>query len=85
MPRSGRLTMSSRTTTTPTGDPKQPDCLPFREMVPLPQSLFSTEFLGTPVPTHAPSRAAKPANPKLSVPGVTFGAPGDGEPFLARC
>ena len=45
-------------------------------MVPLPQSLFSTEFLGTPVPTHAPSRAPNPANPKLSVPGGTFGATG---------
>ena len=45
-------------------------------MVQPPQSRSKTEFLGTPVPAHAPSRAPNPANPKLSVPGVTFGAPG---------
>ena len=59
-----------------TRDPDRPEHLPFREMVTLPQSLFCTEFLGTPVLTHAPSRAPKPGNPKLSVPGVTFGALG---------
>ena len=66
--------MSSRTTTTPTGDPKQPDCLPFREMVKTPQSLFSTEFVGAPVPALAPSRAPKPRNAKRQPPSeITMG------------
>ena len=56
--------MSSRTTTTPTGDPKQPDCLPFREMVQPPESKSRIEFLGTPVPARAPSRAPNPRNAK---------------------
>ena len=36
--------MSSRTMTTLTGDQKQPDCLPFREMVSPPQSQIAKDF-----------------------------------------
>ena len=43
----------------PCNDPTLGEFLPFREMVSPPQSLFSTEFLGAPVPVHAPSRAPK--------------------------
>ena len=52
--------MSSRTTTTPTGDPKQPDCLPFREMVSPPQSQIAKEFRGAADQAHAPTCTPNP-------------------------
>ena len=52
--------MSGRTTTTPTGGPKQPDCLPIQEMVSPPQSQIAKEFRGAADQAHAPTCTPNP-------------------------
>ena len=52
--------MSSRTTTTPTGDPKQPDRPHFQELVSPPQSQIANEFRGAADQAHAPTCTPNP-------------------------